>query len=115
MVPPEDGEISKMIPKHPVFPGRVRRVPAGFGWVDHRLVRERWIEGRSHASLSLYLLLVTVADAEGLSYWSEGSTCRLLGMDGSELRHAAAELETARLAAYAPPIWQVLELERGDS
>ena len=115
MVPPEDGEISKMIPKHPVFPGRVRRVPAGFGWVDHRLVRERWIEGRSHASLSLYLLLVTVADAEGLSYWSEGSTRRLLGMEGSELRHAAAELEAASLAAYAPPIWQVLELERGDS
>ena len=99
-----------MIPKHPVFPGRVRRVPAGFGWVDHRLVRERRIEGVPHASLSLYLLLVTVSDAEGLSYWSEGSTCRLLGMEPSGLRRAVADLETAELAAYAPPIWQVLEL-----
>ena len=30
-----------MIPKHPVFPGRVRRISPGFGWVDHRLVSPR--------------------------------------------------------------------------
>ena len=101
-----------MIPKHPVYPGRVRRVPPGFGWVDHRLVRERRIHGLSHASMSLYLFLVAVSDSEGLSHWSEGSTCRLLGMEPEALRKAGAELEQADLAAHEPPIWQVLDLGR---
>ena len=101
-----------MIPKHPVYPGRVRRVPAGFGWVDHRLIRERLICGRSHASLALYLFLVTAADSEGLSYWSAGSICRLLCMESTSLNDAATELEATGLAAYEPPIWQVLDLGR---
>ena len=101
-----------MIPKHPVYPERVRRVPAGFGWVDHRLVRERLISGRSHAALALYLFLVTVADAQGLSYWSAGSICRLLCMESTELNDAATELEATDLAAHEPPIWQVLDLGR---
>lgn len=104
-------EDQQMIPKRPVFPGRVRRVPAGFGWVDHRLVSDRLITGRSHASLALYLFLVTVADREGLSYWSAGSVCRVLCMDSVQIKEAADELEVAGLAAYEPPIWQVLGLE----
>jgi hypothetical protein len=102
-----------MIPKHPVFPGRVRRISPGFGWVDHRLVRERRIHGMSHASLSLYLFLVTVADGEGLSHWSKGSVCRILGMDSAVFAKAAAELQDADLAAYDPPVWQVLDLKGG--
>ena len=112
MEPPAGMEDQQMIPKHPVYPGRIRRVPAGFGWVDHRLVNERLIVGRSHASLALYLFLATVSDAEGLSYWSPGSICRLLCMESAELNAAAAELEVTDLAAYGPPIWQVLDLGR---
>jgi len=66
----------------------------------------------SHAAMSLYLFLVAVSDAEGLSHWSEGSTCRLLGMEPEALRKAGTELELADLAAHEPPIWQVLDLGR---
>lgn len=99
--------------KMPVMPARVRRVPESFSWVDHRLVRENHINGRSHAALALYLFLVTVADAEGLSYWSEAALSRRLGLSVTGLREARAELEAASLVAYEAPVWQVLELPGG--
>jgi hypothetical protein len=46
---------------------RLRHVPEGFGWVDHRLVRDGHVRGRSGGALSLYLFLVTVADSDGVS------------------------------------------------
>jgi hypothetical protein len=49
---------------------RLRRVPEQFSWVDHRLVRQAWIRRCDPRGLALYLLLVTVADVEGLSYYS---------------------------------------------
>jgi hypothetical protein len=99
-----------MIPKSPVKPQRVRRIPNGFGWVDHRLARERLFSGLSHSSMALYLLLVTVADGEGLSFWSERTICEVLDMTSASLREATRELEKADLVAYAAPIFQVLSL-----
>lgn len=99
--------------KTPVVPARVRRVPESFSWVDHRLVRENHINGRSHAALALYLFLVTVADAQGLSYWSENALSRRLRLEVPRLREARAELEAASLVAYESPVWQVLALPGG--
>jgi len=96
--------------KMPVVPARVRRVPESFSWVDHRLVREGHVNGRSHPALALYLFLVTVADAQGLSYWSENALARRLRLDLARLREVRAELEAAGLVAYEPPVWQVLAL-----
>jgi hypothetical protein len=101
-----------LITKTPVCPDRVRKVPHGFGWVDHRLVRENRVERCSTAALALYL--VTVADREGLSWWSERSVAKLLGLDGDRVRQARAELEAADLVAFEHPVWQVLELKGGE-
>jgi len=46
---------------------KLRQVPQQFSWVDQRLVRERHIDQLGHAACTLYLFLVTVADAQGLS------------------------------------------------
>ena len=54
-----------------------------------------------------------VADAEGLSYYSDASTAALLTCSGSELRAARAELVAAGLIAYRSPLYQVLSLEPG--
>lgn len=62
-----------MIKKHPIVPRRLRRIPTQFSWVDHRLVRDRHIKSCSHPGAALYLFLVTVADQEGLSYYSDAS------------------------------------------
>jgi len=92
-------------------PERLRHVPRQFSWIDQRLVRNRHIQGPSPRALALYLFLCTVADAEGLSYYSDASTGALLTCSGSELRLARAELVAAGLIAYRCPFHQVLDLE----
>ena len=90
---------------------QLRRVPPQFSWIDHRLVRDRLIAGRSAEALALYLFLVTVADGEGLSYYSDAGIGKLLPLDGPALGRARQELIRARLIAYQKPLYQVLSLE----
>ena len=94
---------------------RLRRVPPGFSWVDHRLVRDRYISRCSVEALALYLFLVTVGDAEGLSYYSDGSITRLLPLDSAALSRARRELVAAQLIAYEKPLYQVLALGESSS
>lgn len=93
------------------YPERLRHVPRQFSWIDQRLVRNRHIQGPTPRALALYLFLCTVADAEGLSYYSDASTGALLTCSGSELRAARAELVATALIAYQSPFYQVLSLE----
>ena len=90
---------------------RVRRVPRAFSWVDHRLVRDGHISRCSHEALALYLFLITVADADGLSYYSGAAVCRFLNMDQAILAKVRTELCEAGLLAYSSPLYQVLSLE----
>jgi hypothetical protein len=96
--------------KGPFVRDRIRRIAGGFGWVDHRLVREHYVEKCSHGALALYLFLIVVADGEGVSWWSDRSLSSRLGMDIDRLRQARAELQAADLLAYQAPVWQVLQV-----
>ena len=86
-------------------------MPAQFSWVDQRLVRDRHICRCGPEALALYLLLVTVADAEGLSYYADGTAAGLLSMDQRRLRRARRQLVDAGLIAYQKPLYQVLSLD----
>jgi len=90
---------------------RLRRVPAQFSWVDQRLVRQRYLHQCDHAALALYLVLVTVADAEGLSYYSDESLERMLRVDHATLSQARTQLCQRGLIAYQNPLYQVLALD----
>jgi hypothetical protein len=100
-----------MLHKRIVCPDRLRRVPKHFSWVDHRLVRDKRICGISHHALALYLFLVTVCDAEGLSYYSDTAIERYLSLSTLVIAEARAELCTAGLIAYSRPLYQVLSLD----
>ena len=100
-----------MIQKHPIRPERIRKVPSQFSWVDHRLVRDRYLESCTHPAAALYLFLVTVADSQGLSYYSDPSTMTRLSMDGLTLEEARRNLIRAGLIAYQKPLYQVLSLD----
>jgi hypothetical protein len=89
---------------------RVRQVPEQFSWLDQRLVRHEHVRRCDSRGLALYLLLVTVGDAEGLSYYSDGKAAGLLGMGGVELMAARRQLLGADLIAYERPLYQVLSL-----
>jgi hypothetical protein len=86
-------------------------VPAQFSWIDQRLVREGYLERCPVPALALYLLLVTVADAQGLSYYGDATVCRLLSLSSAQLEGARAALLGAGLIAYERPLYQVLALD----
>lgn len=99
-----------MTRKTPVSPDRIRTVPEQFSWVDHRLVRDRYIERLTHQASALYLFLVTVADVQGLSYYSDPSLGERLAMNEASLNSARSELCQTGLVAYRRPVYQVLPL-----
>jgi hypothetical protein len=96
--------------RDPIVPQRRRRIPPQFSWVDHRLVSDGHIQDCSAPALALYLFLVTVADADGLSWYSEAALCRQLSYSVAQVQSARAELERAELIAYRQPLYQVLDL-----
>ena len=99
-----------MIQKRLLRPDRLRQVPAGFSWVDHRLVRHDYLSRCDCGALALYLFLITVGDAEGLSYYSDAAICRRLQLQAEELKRARTRLRQADLIAYQRPLYQVLAL-----
>ncbi len=100
-----------MVPKVPIFPQRLRKVPPQFSWIDQRLVRERHIARLSHRAAALYLFLVTVGDAKGLSYYGDKSIGKYLSMDQDELEDARTTLVRTDLIAFKTPLYQVLALD----
>lgn len=87
-------------------------MPRQFSWVDQCLVRDGYTARLSAEALALYLFLVTVGDAQGLSYYGDQALERYLTFDLSALARSRAELVHAGLIAYERPLYQVLSLER---
>lgn len=96
--------------KHLLRPDRLRQVPDGFSWIDHRLARQNYLQRCDCVDLALYLFLVAVSDAEGLSYYSDQAICRRLRIDSTALCAARSHLQEADLIAYQKPLYQVLSL-----
>jgi hypothetical protein len=87
--------------------------PRGFGWIDHRLLRDGYIGRCSPQALALYVLLVCASDAQGLSYYSEPRIAQLLTLEPATVSLALArrELIGLGLIAYQKPLYQLLSLE----
>lgn len=98
--------------KAPIRRDRIRLINGPFGWVDHRLVRDHYLDCCPPAALALYLFLVTVGDADGLSYWGDAAICERLSLGKAELKHARSTLIEADLVAYEKPIYQILSLPK---
>ena len=102
-----------MIEKYLLCPERVRRVPPHFSWVDHRLVRDHHLRRADAKAWALYLVLVTMGDEHGLSYYSDGALGRLLSLPAAEVVAARGQLVAAALIAHEAPLYQVLALDGG--
>lgn len=63
----------------------------------------------------MYLVLVTVGDEHGLSYYSDKSLGLLLSLAVEEIAALRRQLVLADLIAYEAPLYQVLALEGGAS
>lgn len=102
-----------MTRKFPICPDRIRSIPEQFSWVDHRLVRNHHIDLLTHEAAVLYLFLVTVADSQGVSHYSDASLEKRLAMDALSLAAARTCLAQAGLVAYRKPLYQVLAVDGG--
>lgn len=91
-------------------PQRLRRLPKPFSWIDPRLVREGYLQRCDTVALALYLFLLTVADAQGISFYSDKRLCRELHLDAARLKLARDTLRQVGLIAYEAPFYQVLDL-----
>jgi hypothetical protein len=88
-----------MTPKRLLRPDRPRLIPPHFSWIDHQLIRQQRLGDCDHPAWALYLFLVTVADAQGLSYYSDASLRRALRVDPLGLSVARRQLIGAELIA----------------
>ena len=100
-----------MIHKRLLNPQRCRRVPRQFSWVDQRLVRDSYLPRCSTQALALYLVLITVADAQGLSYYSDNTLTQWLSLERDALHQARQQLLHLGLIAFEKPLYQVLALD----
>lgn len=99
-----------MTEKTVLRPERLRKTPTQFSWVDHRLVRWDYVRRGDSRAWALYLLLVSVGDAQGLSYYSDGKIAELLSLERSDVVAARRQLVAADVIAYERPLYQVLSL-----
>lgn len=74
------------------------------------MVRHEYLRRADPRAWALYLFLVTVADVEGLSSYSDASVARHLNLDPLELSAARPQLIQADLIAHPKPLDQVLAL-----
>ncbi len=92
----------------PVDPARVRTLPRHFAWVDHRL-RDR-LRDLSLEEIALVFFLHLAADKHGLSFWSDATIARKLGLREGDVNQARSRLITKGLIAYRYPLYQILAL-----
>jgi hypothetical protein len=98
--------------KRLIDPRRRRKaLPRGFGWIDHRLLRDGYLSRCSPQALALYVLLVCASDGQGLSYYSAPRLAQLLQLEPAALSEARRELIGLGLIAYQKPLYQLLSLE----
>ncbi len=91
-------------------PQQLRQVPEQFSWIDQALVRRHLIDRCDARAAALYLFLVTVADAQGLSYYGSASLTQRLHLSTEELGTARQQLIELDLLAYQAPLYQVLAI-----
>ena len=85
-------------------------MPEQFSWVDQALVQQHFIDRCDARAAALYLFLVTVSDAQGLSYYGACTLARRLHMSDGEFTAARQQLIDLEFIAYRTPLYQVLAL-----
>lgn len=91
-------------------PERLRLIPEQFSWVDQALVQRHFIDHCDARSAALYLFLITVSDAQGLSYYGATTLARRLRLSDEQFAAARQQLIELELIAYRSPLFQVLAL-----
>jgi hypothetical protein len=89
---------------------RVRRITGSFAFIEHCFLRNGFWESLTHHELLLYVLLLLVADRNGVSYYSYDKIYSLLRISIDEYLNARNALINKDLIAFDGYCFQVLSL-----
>ena len=103
----------------PPFPNRKRVPRGGFGWLDDRLLHDRWLSELGPDAITVLVFLALAADRYGASFYGRMRMVAATGIPLSELDKALAKLTDRGLVAFRPwrngasdGVWQLLDLPR---
>ena len=99
-----------MIIKKVLSPNRLRKISGSFAFIEHRFLRDGFWDTLSQHELLLYMLLIVVADRNGLSYYSYDKLCTLLKISVDDYILARDALIRKDLIAFDGHLFQVLSL-----
>ena len=109
----------KRSPPTPPHPGCLRTPQGHFGWLEDRLLHERWLAELGPDAVAVLVLLALAADRHGASFFSRARMTHALGLDTARLDRALARLLELRFVAHRPwrpglrdGVWQLLPLPR---
>jgi hypothetical protein len=96
----------------PLRADRVRKIDGSFAFLPHRFLRHGFWAALEHHELLLYVLLVLVADRQGMSFYYDDRLASTLRLVLDDFLAARAGLVCKNLVAYDPvgPRYQVLSL-----
>jgi len=95
-----------------IVPDRVRRIEGSFAFVPHRFLRDGFWASLSRDELLLYLLLVLVADRQGMSFYYDDRLASMLRLVLDRFVAARTGIVRRDLIVHDPagPRYQVLSL-----
>jgi len=81
-------------------PQKIRKIESSFAWIDHRLVRNGYLQVMTHDDMALYLFLILVADRNGVSFYRKEKICDAVSLDFSQFEIARDRLINMKLIAF---------------
>ena len=81
-------------------PQKIRKIKHSFAWIDHRLLRNGFLQVMTHQDIALYLFLVLAADCNGVSFYRKEKICDVIGLDFNQFEIARDRLINLKLIAF---------------
>lgn len=99
-----------MIDRSLLVPERARRIQGSFAAIEHRLLRDGFLQSLTHHEMVLYLFLILAADRNGISFYSYDKICTILDLPVDDYILARDALIEHDLLAFDGHRFQLLSL-----
>ena len=83
-------------------PKSIRRIQQSFAWIDHRLMREGYLQVMTQEDLVLYVFLILAADCNGVSFYRKEKICDTTSLSFHQFEIARDRLVDMKLIAFEP-------------
>ncbi len=99
----------------PPYPELLRRPSGSFGWLEDRLLQDRWLARLGGQGVSVLVLLALAADRHGASFYGRARMAQSLGLSRAQVDQGLQRLLQLGLVAHRPwrpghaeGVWQLL-------